>query len=73
MKKFYSTKRIADLSVDEITEKVVAAHQVLIELYQELAGQAHIPQAHELFQSLFDLEKHQLMQEMVTVHRFSDL
>lgn len=64
---------LGDLSADEITGKVVAAHQAIIDLYKELASQTHINDAHELFQSLLELEEHELMQEMVSAQRFADL
>lgn len=64
---------LAGLNADEITTKVVAAHKSIIDLYKELASQAHTTEAHDLFQSLLDLEEHTLMQEMVSAQRFSDL
>ena len=64
---------LVGLTADEITAKVVAGHEVVIELYKELASQTHISDAHDLFQSLLELEEHELMQEMVSAGRFSDL
>lgn len=64
---------LAGLTVDEIIIKVVAAHKTVIDLYKELASQAHISETHDLFHSLLELEEHTLMQEMVSAQRFSDL
>lgn len=72
-KKHVCQHDLGGLTADEITNKVVAAHQAVIDLYKELASQAHITEAHDLFQSLLELEEHTLMQEMVSAQRFSDL
>lgn len=60
------------MSIEQIIDKVVDAHQLLIDLYYEFASQAHTFAAHDLFNSLLELEENDLMQEKVGAQSFNE-
>ena len=63
----------AELSAEQIIERVIAQHGEVIALYRHLASKESLPAARELLESLSGLEEHEMMRMAQTVNRFSDL
>lgn len=70
---FIEDMNLDGLSMQQIVDKVVDAHQYLIDLYYELASKANTFGDLDLFNSLLELEENDLMQEKIGAQSFSEL
>jgi hypothetical protein len=62
-----------DMTADEVSAAVFAAHRQLIELYRYLEGRAETSELRDLVKELLALEEHEAMRLAQQVNRLSEL